>query len=302
MRFYVDAQLIPWGNDDDIFQEITDNLNYVFGKTTNLKLDLEGWAVDPGGEVIQSHPADRLDVWIRKGDRIDGGVHNDAVSITAPTIDASNHRLPAVIAHEIEHICKVREFNSAWTMLDLTGLLPSADVRDGQGKYWELRPLAKYDPVTGSGGWNVTNIDEWRRFAQLCPLSSYLVNQYVALGERFFDDERFTVPVNPVEVKVQTEPGAFVRMFGLQNDSVTKTQTTPMRSVFADQDGLAAFEWGGGDFIGTQGNHARLFHALRGNRSGREWLTVHDLHAHKVLGGGAAGDFHYHGALPIALN
>jgi hypothetical protein len=302
LRFYVDAQLIPWGSDDDIFQEITDNLNYVLGKTTNLKLDLEGWAVDHGGEVIQSHPAECIDVWIRQGDRIDGGVHNDAVSITTPVIDGSNHRLPAIIAHEIEHICGVWEYNANWTMRDFTSVLPLADVRDGTGKYWDDRPLAKRDPVTGSGGWAVTNIDEWREHAKLCPLSSNLINQYVTFGEWFFSDQWFAVPTNPITVNVKTQPGALVQMFGLENDSATKTQTTAMRVAFADRDGFASFEWGGGAFIATQGNHARLFHANKGNRNGKEWLTVHDLHAHKVLGGGAEGDWHYRGHLPIALN
>jgi hypothetical protein len=298
LRFYVDRQLADARPAD--LMMIVNHLNDVYSKTTELRLSYDGYTIVPDSHVIQGSKT-RIDVRLKYADHHDGGLNNLAVVCDTPNVRGDNYQLCATIAHEIGHYVRLWEFYSAWTMRDLTGLLPSADIRDGQGDYWNARPLVKRDPGIGFG-WDVTNIETWLEHCQLCPLSSYLVNQYVALGERFFDDERFAVPVNPVEVKVQTEPGAFVRMFGLQNDSVTKTQTTPMRAVFADQDGLAAFEWGGGDFIATQGNHARLFHALRGNRSGREWLTVHDLHAHKVLGGGAAGDFHYHGVLPIALN
>jgi hypothetical protein len=302
MVFWIDEQL-QTATTGSALEQIISHLNYVYAKTTNLELRLDDFtAVSSGFSLDLTDPTVCIDVRVKYAERHDGGVSSNVIVANTPNISGDNYHLCSTIAHEFGHIVRLGEFYSAWTMRDLTNVLPIADIKDGNGAYWDSRQLAKRDPGIGFS-WDVMSIETWREYCQLCPFSSHMVNEYVRLGEAFFTDEQFAVPVNPVTVRIQTEPSAYIRMFGLENDSVAKTQAMPMRGKFADLNGEALFEWGGGEFIATQGNHARLFHASKGNHYGKAWITVHDLHAGKVMpGGGADGDFHYPGYVPIELS
>lgn len=319
LRFYVHDPLYTTETEVQC-EQITESLDAVFSKTTDLLLKFDGcvrWDGLPppqiGAEVPtpQNH---RFAVWLLQSDRVDGGNKRtapDEYSAVGTTLAIDlGYRLPTFIAHELEHIFNigVAEPSRARNMLDNTGVDPNAGVQDGIGGYWDTRGKLARDPMVSSFFWGMATAAEWAEYAEIAPMHSHIINE-VLRGGKYYFDERFSVPANPYSVLVETEPGAVVSMYATQITSRIQTSTEPSDVRTASQDGIAEFLWGGVmngqplEHIATQGNQARLFAVHNpGFPIAKKWLTAWDLQAYKVLGGGAEGDFHYRGALTISLN
>jgi len=306
LRFFVDNLLVTQTTDDDL-EQITGHLNHLFAKTTDLRFQYAGFEIVPDDHVIVGDPSLSFDVRIKPGNPSMSGVRNDAIVAHTPEVRSDNYGLCDTIAHEGLHIFGLWEYNANWTMRDFSGVTPLADMLDGTGHYWDSRQLPRLDPLMGFGGWGpdgkliIHDMQSWLDKAMLCPLSSFVVNGIVRSND--FLDTRGSRPTNPVTVEVRTEPNAIVDMYIIAQSPRTQTLVFPWRTKIADADGVATFPWDGEQVIATQGNHARLFRAELMGRVGKEWLTWADLWAGKVMpNGGAEGDWHYHGHLPITLS
>lgn len=327
LLWYVDEALGSLSQVRDYADEITRNVNHVFGKTTAAKFkplvelvpasffdDIPG-AMDDDPLPQNHHYSIRLRPGTH-GSATRTAVDEYTAHMGVPSLDVLSVRNSATTAHELGHCFGLArgEYYRVTTLRDLSGVLPRLNNQDGIGEFWDDHQLVLPDPMRGwtiieNGTWRIPNIIAWLEYAKFCPLSSFIINRRSDLD---------AYPLNPtwcfapeqwdgqfISVTIETEPGATVLIYYVAQTTVTQSLVTPAETKTADASGRVTFPWGGGPFIVSQGNLARMFkvRSADGKRIGGRWLTGFCLQAGKIMpNGGADGDFRYHGALKINLN